>query len=455
MKYFSAALCASLAPCAFGGPPGKNTIPTSHAMTNLEFMLKYLPVTVAEDNGAGNVNHGATNGRVQTLLENSYTERNCQLYSADGSTSSSSSYVSMTQNGLGNACSYKSGKKYGSGNAMHKVFANNKAQCCNACVATDGCTSATFETSSKDHSGGMGPQSWEGFGIHQPDVSARKTTGGLNLDELEDKYVARLGDFSGFDSFMDYSATFYTSDLQPYIEAFNADGVSHFVGQWSDGSDTWYSLIFKIPGGTYVLELTSTIKPSGASSLPMMEQRMSPTYISKFKNKGSSPANVMLIASINRASSDIDQIDDVYSNMFMMPTSHTITGDVSRKCYDTARGFDVCFTNRASDSAKDAAFSVKDHEDNMWGVHAGVMGDDPSVSDKYTHHGGFGIPSSGITYLKSYFTSNDPFPITQNTWLAYGCFQSYVFDPTGFSIQVGGPRGSIWPKCSSNEAVAV
>lgn len=454
MKFSSAVLFAT-AVAQDNGPPGKNTIPTSHAMTNMEFMLKYLPVTVAEDNGAGNVAHGSTNGRVQTVIENSYTERNCQLHSAAGSTSSSSSYVAMTQNGLGKACSYTSGKKYGSGNALHKVFANNEAQCCNACVATDGCVAATFETSSKDHSGGQGPQSWEGFGIHQPDVSGRQTTGGLTINELETKYEGRFGDFSAFDSFMDYSVTFYTSDLQTYLDAFKADGVSHFLGQWSDGSDTWYSMIFRVPGGTYVIELASKTKPSGVASLPTMEQRMAPARISEFKNKVSSAAPVMLIASINRATSDVDQIDNVYTNMFKMSTTHTITGDVSRKCYDGGRGFDVCFTNRKSDSAKDATFSVKDHEDNMWGVHAGTMYDNPEVSDKYTHHGGYTVPNSGITYLKSYFSSHDVFPITKDTWIAYGCFQSYVFDPTGFSIQVGGPRGSLWPNCNSNEAVAV
>jgi len=439
-----------LANVAFAQPPGKNTIPTSHAMTNLEFMLKYLPVTVAEDNGAGNVAHGSTNGRVQTLQENSYTERNCQLYSSAGSTTSSSSYVSMTQNGLGESCSYSSGKQYGSGSEMHMTFAHNEAQCCNACVATDGCLAATFKTSSNDHSGGRGPQSWEGFGIHQPDVTDRQTTGGLTIDELEEKYDARFGDFSEFDSFMDYSVTFYTYDLQPYIDTFKADSIPHFLGQWSDGSETWYSMIFKVPGGTYVLELTSKVKPSGASSLPQMEQRMSPTAISKYSNKGSSPANVLLIASINRATSDIDRIDQVYSTMFMMTTTHSITGKASRKCFDGDRGFDVCFTSRDSDSVK--AFSVKDHEDNMWGVHAGTM-TSPEISDKYTHHGGYSIPNSGITYLKSYWSSNEPYPLSKDTWLAYACFQSYVFDPTGFSIQVGGPGRSLWSGCNGEVAV--
>jgi hypothetical protein len=449
MKYFSAAL---LAGSALGqdnrpSPPGKNTIPTAHAMQNLEFMLKYMPVAVAEDNGAGNEAHGAINGRSQTLRENRYTERNCQLYSAAGSKTSSSAHVSMTQNGLGQACSYSSGKSYGSSNKQHMVFANNQAQCCNACVATEGCVAATFKTSSNDQSGGMGPQSWEGFGVHQPDVTARKTTGGLSLDGLEAKYDARLGDFSEFDAFMDYSSTFYTQSFQSYIDAFKADGVSHFVGQWSAGSDTWYSLIFKIPGGTYVIELVSQTKPSGAASLPTMEQRLAPARISEFKGKTTSPDNLMLIASINRATSDVDRIDEVYTGMFKMSTTHTISGQVSRKCYDGGRGFDICFTQRPE---TDSSFTVKDHEDNMWGVHAGTM-TSPSISDKYTHHGGYTVPQAGISYLKSYFSSNDPYPLSKSTDVAYACFQSYVFDPTGFSIQVGGPGRSLWSGCNFDD----
>ena len=49
------------------------------------------------------------------------------------------------------------------------------------------------------------------------------------------KYEARFADFPKFDAFMDYSVTFYTYDLEHYIDAFKADGVKRFVGQWVDG----------------------------------------------------------------------------------------------------------------------------------------------------------------------------------------------------------------------------
>merc|ERR1719248_439404 len=109
------ALFVFLLPCV-PAPPGKSTIAASDAMQ----------------------------GRAQVLLNTSYTERNCQLFSSKGSLGSASKYYSMTSNGLGKDCSYNSGKQYTSGTELHKVFANNKAQCCNACVATAGCVAASF-----------------------------------------------------------------------------------------------------------------------------------------------------------------------------------------------------------------------------------------------------------------------------------------------------------------------
>jgi hypothetical protein len=444
-------------------PPGKSTIATDDAMVNLEFVLKYLPVTVAEDNGVGNVGHGANQGRVQALQNSSYTVPNCQLYSSAGSPSTAVASTSMTPNGLGKACSYSTLKSYGSKNTMWKVFANNKVQCCNACVATEGCAAATFETSSKDHSGGFGPQDWEGFGIHMPDVTAAKTTGGLTVAELKKKYDGRLGDMSKFDAFMDYSVTFFVYDLKHYEAMFSSDSINHFLGQWKDNTGaTWYSLIFRVPSSTYMIELVSSMQPSNSNALPAMEQRMSDAHCDKFRSYADHPAKVMLISSINRAASDMDNIDDVHTNLFKAKTTLSVNdGDVIRKCYSYSSGSglemppgpggsldeDVCFTKRSSSSAQDAIFSVQEHEESLWAAHAGTLGSDPSsTNDKYTDsHYALPLPSAGLTALSSYFNTNNPYPITKSTRLAYACEQSYIIDPTGFCIQPIGQAS--WPNC--------
>jgi len=402
-------------------------------------------------------------------VNTSYIAKNCQLYSAAGQLGSDSSYQSMTANGLGKACSYSSSKKYSSGTKLHMVFANNEVQCCNACVATDGCVAATFQTSSNDHTGGQGPQSWEGFGMHITDVTTAKTTGGITVSKLESDFKARLGDHSAFDQFMDYSVTHFTYDLQPYIDAFKADGVSHFVGQWQHEKETWYSLIFLVRSSHYVVELVSTIKPSGASSLPQMEQRMSDAHCEKFKAYQSHPAHALLISSINRATSDMDQIDDVYTNLFKAKSTQKIDGQgVVRRCYsfDTSSDLqfppgpggmsldeDVCFTSRTADSTKDQILSVKGFEEMLWAEHAENIGSNAdSQIDKYTdNHYALPIPSAGLSALKSNFTSDSPYPITKNTRLAYACEQNYIIDPTGWSIQPIGQAS--WPKCSSGVIV--
>merc|ERR1712062_613805 len=130
---------------------------------------------------------------------------------------------------------------------------------------------------------------------------------------------------------------------------------------------------------------------------------MSPARCAEFANKNSM---YLLAASINRAASDMELIDDVYLNKFKGTSSHVVSGKVDRRCYTMGSNalFDVCFTKRASDCAKDAIFSVQDHEENLWAVHAGTMKDDPHATDKMTDsHGGYGIPSDGMTTLKSYF----------------------------------------------------
>jgi hypothetical protein len=436
-----------------GGRTGKSTIASAHPMESMEFMLKYLPVAVAEDNGVGNYGHGATQGRTQTVLSSSYSAPNCQLYSAENGASSGTKVKSMTPNGIGKACTYKSGTKtFGDSNTMYKVYSNNEVQCCNACVSTTGCAAATFHTSSNDHSGGQGPQSWEGFGVHLPNVEAAKTTGGITVDKLEEKYAARLGDHSVFDAFMDYSTAFFTYDLQHYIDIFTADNVKHFLGQWTDGSDRqWYSMIFLVPQSSYVIELISMQASAGAANLPKMEQRMSDALCKTWSKGSASDNNALEPVAIRRASSDLDAIDNAYTTYMGMTTSLQVSeSDVQTTCYEASSSFDVCFTKRDSSANADAIFSVADHEDNMWAIHAGVMGNDPTVTDKMTDsHGGFSVST---TKLNRYFKQNNFKTLLKNR-LAYACAQSYVIDPTGFSIQAGGPGGSSFPGCGWSEVV--
>jgi hypothetical protein len=269
-----------------------------------------------------------------------------------------------------------------------------------------------------------------------------------------EKYVARLGDLSRFDAFMDYSVTFYTHDLQHYVDMFQTDDVSHFLGQWKGNSGSqWYSLIFLVPKSSYVIELVSQMKPSGSAVLPEMEQRMSDDHCSKFSSYKDNPTKTLEISSINRAASDMKTIDDVHTNLYKASTTLSIDGEVTRRCFSFTSQLDedICFTGRAADAENDAIFSVADHEAMLWAVHASTLGNNPSsTKDKYTDsHYAQPISASGLRALKKHFTSNNPYPITKDTRLAYACEQSYIIDPTGFCVQ---PIGNAnWPNCGWDE----
>merc|ERR1712100_337869 len=201
---------------------------------------------------------------------------------------------------------------------------------------------------------------------------------------------------------------------------------------------------------TYVIELISQ-QASGAANLPKMEQRMSDALCKTWSSGSASDNNALEPVVIRRASSDLDAIDNAYTTYMQMTTSMTVSeSNVQTTCYKTTSSFDVCFTKRDSSANADAIFSVADHEDNMWAIHAGVIGTDPTVTDKMTDsHGGFSVTT---TKLERYFRQNNFKTLLENR-LAYACAQSYVIDPTGFSIQAGGPGGSSFPGCGWSVSV--
>jgi hypothetical protein len=260
---------------------------------------------------------------------------------------------------------------------------------------------------------------------------------------------------------MDYSVTFFTYDLQPYYNAFKKDGVPCLVAQWAveDTEQMWYSLFFLVHKSSYIIELTSAVKPElGSSKMLTLEQRMPSKLTEKFSSYAAHPAHILWIASINHATSNMTSIVDVYSNIFKATLIHEINGeDVVRRCYKmsdqnaTAENSylwnNICFTSRTADPQKDKIFSVKDFEQMLWAEHAGTLGNDPSSQfDKYTdNHDGLEFNPLGIDALGEYFEVNDPYPITNETRLAYACKQSYVIDPTGWSIMP--VQGATWPRC--------
>jgi hypothetical protein len=275
---------------------------------------------------------------------------------------------------------------------------------------------------------------------------------------------------------MDYSITFFTTDLQPYYDAFTKDQVPFFLGEWdTDKEGTWYSLFFLVNRSTHVIELVSPLNPSvGAQTLPKLEQRMSSRRCGQYRQFPTHPAHVVYPSSINRAASNISMIDDVYTQLFKFtPTTQIDQTDVTRRCYNApigsqnnekfppgpggGRNFDVdiCFSKRVADASKDTIFSVVDFEQMLWSEHAGTLANGPNGQDKYTDNHYSGFSQDGISSLQAHFKANPPYPITAATRLAYACKQCYIIDPTGWSIQPSGPDCSYWSNCNSFDPIVV
>merc|ERR1711920_119568 len=166
-------------------------------------------------------------------------------------------------------------------------------------------------------------------------------------------------------------------------------------------------------------------------------------------------------ASINRATSNITEISLVYTSMFKATLTHKVDGmGVTRRCFTMMEGYDfwnqVCFTSRQADPRKDRMFSVADFERMLWAEHAGTVGDDPtSQVDTYTdNHNGLVMHPDGLSTLLDRFERNPPFPITNSTRLAYLCKQSYIIDPTGWSIGPISMTQITWPNCDDRVVIA-
>jgi hypothetical protein len=452
---------------------GKNTFASSKPFTGLAWMLKYLPLTAAEDSCDGNYcTTGPTGvtiqGRGQLIKYNYALDYNCALFSTAGSpvTKGSDSTAIVAPASLGADCTYTTGDAYdaGSSTLMHSVYGHTADQCCKACAATSGCAAATYTGSStmveSEEAAGErqvgAPVDYEGFGLHLTDVTPAVTTGGLSVGDLEAAFVTNLDGLKAFVPFMDHSTQLFAANLSFYAEQFARGGEPTYTASWDAGDGTtWYSIFAHVPESTMLLELVGHSPPTKAAALgalPTIERRISPRNIKLLANTvPTSSHNILYAVSVSRAVSNITAIEHFYEQIAKATLVDSTDGSVKRRCYQWFTALsDVCFIQRdGADSV--GALSVAGLEAMLWAVHASVIGSDPENgdADKYTDsHYAITLPSASGDYLSTYWDSVDPFPITKATREAYACKQSYLIDPTGFSIQMGLTFTGAYPGCT-------
>ena len=439
--------------------PGHGVAKTTYACYEpfkaASWLLKYLPVTSTEDScAAGTCASGIYQGRVQLVVTGYLRERKCDLLTAlGGAASANSNQAAVTAPagvaaaaGDGPDCGYAEASGFANGTALYSVYAHDADTCCKACAATDGCAGANWRYTAADSRVGL-PNAGEGFGIHLVNVWDSPTTGGLEVAELETKFAAAIGDLATYSSLLDYGVAFYAVDLDAYADAFAKDGVPTLKASWTTaGGDTYYSLFVAVPHSVLVVELISD-ELTGGDDGATLETRMSDRNAARLKTEAkATPNNLLYEVNVNRATTNLTAVTAFYEDAL----NCTVTLDATahgahRRCFmwgpdptgDDWALSDVCFVERAA--AADAAFSVRDFEDNFWAVHEANI-DGPNHGDKYNdfHYAmdGDGLQPAKVSgdYLVDYFTKHTP-TLADRYWY-FLCVQHYIIDPTGWCIQV-------------------
>lgn len=444
----------------------KTTYGASNPLPGMSFLIKLLNNTPAEDSNYGNIAECAAGTSGQTS-EWYITEGRSQLITTSdvgtcqvlhGSTSTSGwewGPVAMTPpTSLGSDCSYMwRNMVQTDGGIAYTVAAHTQDTCCKTCAADPLCTGAVYlsESSSANSSDKLSmPEPGEGFGMHLTAIPGHETTGGLSIEQVEEIFTSKVGSMDHFDWFMDYNVGFFTSSLDSYIERLRSLNTSFLSASWPALENTWYSVLVHVPGTQMVVELMG----SKSDTLPLentivLEQRMTAARIEQFLE--SPPADMILsVASVSRASSNLAAIEEFYTNGVGASVSQrSTTDDVTRLCFlwSGAKG-DVCFTNRADESTA-GSFKPKDFETMLHTVHSTLLTNPNCAMDRWVdNHYAMDLRQGNCDGLMNYVVDR----IGTSESIVYTCSQGrphYVFDPSGWGIQLDMQTSVSVPGCSS------
>jgi hypothetical protein len=300
-----------------------------------------------------------------------------------------------------------------------------------------------------------------GFGLHCVNVSNHLTTGGLSTAEVEAHFTEKLGDMTKFGSFMDYSMTLYTSDIAKFAKAFDNDKVAYYTTTWQSSSDedaqSYTSLIVQVPNTQMILELTSKKSLSLGETQRRVhaaashERRASPRVLAMMEKLEETGDSVIAL-SVNRAvsSATLAKLDDFYvTGMGTSKVSHDTHEDsaYSRQCYLwSGAKVDICFTSR-DDSATKGNWKVADFENMLNTVHKNIIVGHPFCGmDKWEdNHYAVDSQSADTSKIVSYVNSKNPPHLCESSGPGAlgekfppsgGSSMHYIFDPTGWGIQV-------------------
>jgi len=307
-----------------------------------------------------------------------------------------------------------------------------------------------------------------GFGLHCVNVSGHVTTGGLSTAEVEAHFNEKLSDMTQYDSFMDFSVTFYTQDLEKYAQAFDKDSVAYYTTTWQDdNSQTYTSLIVQAHKSQMILELTSKRSLAlGATKRAVhvsasSERRVSAralAMIDELEKQNALLATDLTPLSVNRAvsASTLAKVDDFYVNGMGTKRVSDVSdasNSYTRKCYLwTGAEVDICFTSRDASATK-GDFKVADFENMLNTVHKNVIVGHPMChTDKWEdNHYAIDSFSADASSIVSYINNNNVPHVCAagGSSSGPGGGLSYIMDPTGWAIQADLSFTTLPSDCSS------
>ena len=212
-----------------------------------------------------------------------------------------------------------------------------------------------------------------------------------------------------------------TTDLDHYSSTFDEDGVNYMPIHWTDQDTDYYGIMVHVPTTQMVIEVmaknsSATARVAAHPKLLRMgasEQRASRSALAAGEKRlSSSSTDIFTVVSVGRAASDLDALDEFYSNGMRCSTTLSVDdagSGYSKRCYlwDAADATaDVCFTKRP-DSATAGSFKVSDFEAMLNSVHATVTSGGETCNNKWVdnHYAIDGRFSAD--YIQTYVKDND------------------------------------------------
>merc|ERR1712203_206179 len=289
--------------------------------------------------------------------------------------------------------------------------------------------------------------------MHLPDIPGHSTEGGKTVEEIEQIFDEKVGDMTSFDWFMDYNIGLFTSNLDSYIEKMDGLGVPHLDASWTHSSGTGYSVFVHVPHTQMIVELFGLTSKTLKKTITL-EQRMSDTRISMAS--ASPPTGLILTAvSVSRAISatNLADLEDFYTTGVGATVTYSKdSDDVRSVCYQwPGTNGDVCFRKR-EESATSASYNPKQFEDMLAASKEALLQNPNCGMYRWEdNHYAIDLGMQGnfdnlLTYVK-------------NKGLKYLCGGGgpsgmsggahYVYDQTGWGIQLDGSMSVSMSGCSS------